>query len=703
MGYFPQMRIVRSSLTLTFRSLLAYLGAGALALACQTAQTPAPQPPVPASTATPDATPTATASPTPGASESPSAAPVSAADKYVSMESSTLRLEATPDVPDAMRARMNQYLELRSAGLSDLDSKGRRVLISTRFGSTSQVHLVKSPLGARTQITFAREPARGATFDPRDPNTILYTADIGGNENYQIFRRDLTTGRTVRITDEKGRNGSLVWSKDGSQIAYYSTARNQRDYDVWISDGRDPASAQRIVDGKGAWFPLDWSHDGKKLLVGEYISINESRVYVVDIASKQVSRLSPADSKASYDGALFAKNDKSAYVISDRDGEFLDLFETDLKGLKWRSLTDAIDWNINEISLSSDGRTLALTVNKGGYTSLSLLNTRSRKITPAKNLPDGMVGGIKFAKKANVLGLSISSATSPGDAFTYDIKRRKLTRFTESEMGGLQASNLIAPTIIEFPTFDGRKIPAFYYKPKGKGPFPVVVNIHGGPEGQARPRFSSLSQYMLAESGFAVIYPNVRGSSGYGKSYLLLDNGFKREDSVKDIGGLLDWVGKQPELDSKRVAVIGGSYGGYMVLASLIHYGDRLVAGVDNVGISNFVTFLENTSDYRRDLRRAEYGDEREPKMRAFQQSISPTNNVAKIKSALFVAQGANDPRVPAGEGRQIVDAVRGAGHDVWYMLGKNEGHGFRKKENRDLYYMYIVMFLEKHFGMAKH
>lgn len=679
-------------------TVLAVLGASAVMLGCPSSPPLAPQAPAPTPVSANPA-PTPAPSPAPQAPQQP--APP-AADRHVSMESSTLRLESTPEVADAMRARMNQYLELRAASFADLNSKGSRVLVSTRFGSTSQVHLVKNPLGARSQLTFAREPARFASFDPRDDNAILYVADIGGNENFQIFRQDLTSGRTVRLTDEKGRNGAALWSKDGTQIAYESTARNQRDYDIWIADGRDPKSARRIVDGKGAWYPLDWSHDGKKLLVGEYISINESRIYLVDIASKQVSPLSPADAPASYSGALFARNDKTIYVISDRGGEFLDLYETDAKGQKWRSLTGAINWDIRSMSLSSDGRTLAVSINKGGYFSLSLVDTRSRKITPVKNLPDGLVSNIKFAKKANVLGFTLSSATSPGDAYTYDIRRRKLTRWTESEMGGLQSDNLSAPTLIEFPTFDGRKIPAFYYKPKGQGPFPVAVNIHGGPESQARARFSSLTQYLLAESGIAVIYPNVRGSSGYGKSYLLLDNGFKREDSVKDIGALLDWIGKQPELDAKRVAVMGGSYGGYMVLASLIHFGDRLVAGIDNVGISNFVTFLENTADYRRDLRRAEYGDERNPEMRAYQQKISPTNNVGKIKSALFVAQGANDPRVPASEGRQIVDAVRSAGHDVWYMLAKNEGHGFRKKANRDLYYLYIVMFLEKHLGVAK-
>jgi dipeptidyl aminopeptidase/acylaminoacyl peptidase len=279
------------------------------------------------------------------------------------------------------------------------------------------------------------------------------------------------------------------------------------------------------------------------------------------------------------------------------------------------------------------------------------------------------------------------------------VGRGKLERWTESEIGGLPKSRFVEPTLVRFKSFDGLSVPAFYYAAKADGPRPVVVWIHGGPEMQARPELSPLIQYLVTESKISVLVPNVRGSDGYGKSYLLRDNGEKREDSVKDIGALLDWVGTRPELDKKRVAVFGGSYGGYMVLASLTHFPERIVAGVDVVGISNFVTFLNNTSEYRRDLRRAEYGDERDPKMKAFLQRISPTTNVARIKSALFVAQGLNDPRVPASEAEQIVAGVRKTGRDVWYMLAKNEGHGFTKKENRDTFSLLSVMFLEKQLG----
>jgi len=276
-----------------------------------------------------------------------------------------------------------------------------------------------------------------------------------------------------------------------------------------------------------------------------------------------------------------------------------------------------------------------------------------------------------------------------------------LTRWTYSEVGGLDTATFHVPELIEYPTFDEvdgerRRIPAWLYKPAGDGPYPVIVSIHGGPEGQSRPTFSSTYQMWLAKLGVAVVIPNVRGSAGYGKSYLALDNGFLREDSVRDIGALLDWIDAHPELDAGRVAVFGGSYGGYMVLASAAHYSERLRAAVDIVGISNFVTFLENTQDYRRDLRRVEYGDERDPEMRAHLQKISPLNNVADLDVPMLIVQGENDPRVPVTESAQIVEALRAQGRPVWYMNALNEGHGYRKKENRDVYQQAVVLFLEQ-------
>ena len=609
------------------------------------------------------------------------------------------RLEGTPPIPDALRARLQQYLNTRYANMTDVSDDGRTMLVSTRFGDSTQVHLVAAPGAARTQLTFARDPVQSSAFVPGSSRSLVYVTDVGGDEQYQIFRLDLDGWRTTRLTDGKSRNVNPVWSADGKKLAWASTARNGRDFDVWVSDGATPASAALAVEGKGQWVPLEFSRDGGSLLIQEEISISHTRLYLADLGKKTVTNLTPGDAPVAYRDAALSPDGRRAYVASDRSGEFVSLHELDIARRSWRPLAAGIPWNVDELELSRDGRTLAFVVNEGGFGRLHLLDTRTRREKAAAGVPDGIVDGLRFARNAPVIGFSLLSPVRSTDAYTYDTRRNKAARWTESEMGGLDPARFVAPTIIEYPSFDGTKIPALYYRPAGPGPFPVVIDIHGGPEGQQRPIFSPVEQFLVAEDGVAVLAPNVRGSDGYGKTYLARDNGFKREDSVKDIGALLDWVAQQKELDAKRVGVIGGSYGGYMVLASLVHFSDRIAAGVEIVGISNFVTFLENTAEYRRDLRRVEYGDERDPAMRKHLQAISPLAHVDRIRSALFVAQGANDPRVPASEGEQIVRAVRKAGRDVWYMVAPDEGHGFKKKDNTDTFTLLALIFLEKHLG----
>jgi dipeptidyl aminopeptidase/acylaminoacyl peptidase len=608
-----------------------------------------------------------------------------------------LILDGTPEIPGELRARLSQYLETRSASLQSISDDGSEVLITTRFADTSQLHHVRRPLGARTQITFAEEPAGGASFAPGSTTELVYTSDIGGNEQHQLFHFDLTTGVTTQLTDPNSRTVGYAWSRDGSRLAFANNRRNGRDFDLWISDGRNADSAELLVEVDGYWYPSEFSHDGSKLLAGEYISITDSRVHLIDVATGEVERLTPEEPRAAYRHAVFARDGQRVYITSDREGEFVELYELELASGAWRPLSRDISWDVTGLALAPDGRTLAFTTNEGGIDVLRLLDTRTRRHRQVEAVPAGVIGGLQFAGQAPVLGFTLSSASRTGDAYTFDVRRRALTRWTESEIGGLNADTFIEPEIIKVESFDGLEVPGLFYTPPGEGPHPVVVFIHGGPEAQSRPRFSSLTQFLLAERGIAVIYPNVRGSTGYGKTYVSLDNGKKREHSVKDIGAFLDWIRDNPNLDEERVAVYGGSYGGYMVLASLIHFGDRLRAGVNVVGISNFVTFLENTADYRRDLRRVEYGDERDPAMREFLERISPRTRASEIGGALFVAHGANDPRVPASEAEQIVQAVREEGHDTWYLLALNEGHGFSRKENRDVFLQLAVLFFEEH------
>ncbi len=608
-------------------------------------------------------------------------------------------LDGTPEVSAVLRERLAQYQELRSASLLGVSDDGVGVLVSTRFAETAQLHFVGAPLGARRQLTYADEPITSALLVPGQPDQVVYLVDVGGDENHQVHLLNRATGRTVAITDDGSKHASLVVSADGYRLAYAGNARNGTDMDLYVQPLH---GAPHRIDREGYWYPLDFSQDGKKLLAGQYLSITDSRLFLVDLESGETTRLSPEDAPASYASAVFGPNDASVYVVSDRGSDVRRLlrFDPSRPAEPWTTISTDLPWNVEDLAIATDRRTLAFTTNEDGYSVLRLLDTRTGRVRVAAGLPRGIVTGLRFSGRANVLGLTLEGATRTADAYTYDVRRGRLVRWTESEIGGLDAATFVEPELVRYRTFDEREIPAFVYRPRGEGPFPVMIYVHGGPESQARPWLSGLTQYLAVERGIAVIAPNVRGSDGYGKAYLGLDDGMRREDSVRDVGALLDWIAAQPYLDGSRVAVYGGSYGGYMVLASLVHFGERLRAGVDVVGISNFVTFLESTREYRRDLRRAEYGDERDPEMRAHLLAISPTENVDRITTPLFVAQGANDPRVPASEAEQIVEAVRNNGRDVWYMLAYNEGHGFARRENSDLFLQLTVLFLREHLGL---
>jgi dipeptidyl aminopeptidase/acylaminoacyl peptidase len=356
---------------------------------------------------------------------------------------------------------------------------------------------------------------------------------------------------------------------------------------------------------------------------------------------------------------------------------------------------------VEDYDLSPDGGSVVFTVNEGGLGTVKMLNIATGQISAGPSLPVGYASGPKFNADGTMVGFTFTAATSPADAYAFEVASRNVTRWTTAEVGGMDTAAFVEPLLFDYPNADGMDIPAFVYRPEGAGPHPVIVSIHGGPEGQSRPWFSSTYQYWAKELGAAVVVPNVRGSSGYGKTYVGLDNGLSRKKSVEDIGALLDWIEQQDDLDSERVVVFGGSYGGYMVLASMIDYGDRLAGGINIVGISDFRTFLENTQDYRRDLRRAEYGDERDPEIAAFFEAISPLGNADKINKPIFIIQGFNDPRVPYTEAEQILAAVRENGGVAWYLMAMDEGHGFRKKGNRDFQREAETLFLTEVLGLA--
>ena len=615
-----------------------------------------------------------------------------------------LILEDIPPIPDEIVKELNRFQNVRSGSFRGFTNSGSELFISTRFGNVSQLHLVKTPGGARKQITYFDEPIGSVTHQP-DGELIAFTMDSGGSENAQIFKLNPNNGSYKLLTDGKSRNGSPTWNKTGNQIAYRSNKRNGASNDVWVMSINDPNSAEMILaapDGT-SWGAIDWSKDSKKVLIQNYVSITDSKVYLVDVETKERQLVLGNPNKKSVNAGLsFDNKNEGIFYITDEFNEFKNLAYKNLTTGEINLITADIKWDVDGFAIAKDGRRAAFTVNENGFSSLYLLDTNTYKYKKVSNIPIGLIGGINFNEKASMLGFSLNTYQNPSDSFTLELRRSpliygKLIQWTESEVGGLDTSNFISPKLITYKSFDNLEVPAFIYAKKSKEPLPVIIYIHGGPESQSRPSFSSTFQLWIDQLGAAVIAPNVRGSNGYGKTYVGLDNGFNRENSVKDIGALLDWIEQQPNLDSSRVVVYGGSYGGYMVLASAVHYSDRLKAAVDIVGISNFVTFLTNTQDYRRDLRRVEYGDERDPKMREFLEQISPNNNVEKIAVPMFVVQGQNDPRVPVTEAEQIVASLRDANKTVWYMNALNEGHGYRKKENRDIYQQAVILFLKEH------
>ena len=618
----------------------------------------------------------------------------------------SLVADGIPAIPAAIPEEVRRYTEYRSAGFADWHPTRNEILVSTRFGNTAQVHLIAMPGGARRQLTFFDEPVGGASWEPRAGRYLIFSKDIGGNEFSQLYRFDPVRAEATLLSDGgRSQNGGATWSTTGDRIAYASTRRNGTDRDIYVMDTADPKTDRRIAEVEGGgWGVRDWSPDDRTLLVGESRSVNDSRLWLVDVATGTRTLLTPDTAVAVARGAgRFSADGRGIWLTTDEGGEFQRLAYMDLASRRVTPITTSIDWDVQGIALTRDRRTLAFTTNEAGVSRLYLMDTRTRQVRPVTSVPMGIIGGLDWRPDGRALGLTISTARSASDAYSLDPATGALTRWTESETGGLPADSLPLPELVTWKSFDGREISGFLYRPPAsfRGPRPVIVNIHGGPEGQSRPGFIGRWNYFLVEQGAAIIFPNVRGSTGYGKTFVTLDNGMKRLESVRDIGALLDWIAAEPSLDESKVMVTGGSYGGYMTLAVATDYDARICCSLDVVGISNLATFLENTESYRRDLRRVEYGDERDPAMRAFMDSTAPLNNAQKITKPMFVVQGANDPRVPRSEAEQMVATLKRRDTPVWYLLGMDEGHGFQKKENVDYQFFATVAFVREHLLKA--
>ena len=623
-----------------------------------------------------------------------------------------LFVQGIPPIPASVAADIAKYTDFRGHDFVDWHPLKREMLVSHRPAGASTVQLfrVSAPLAEPEQLTDTSDPVRRATYEPRNGRYIVFERSSGGDEAAKLYRLDLPVKQITLLTDSNERHGIEVWTHASGQLVTSAvpldrTAQGGSRADIAqtlsLLDPLQPQNKRKLAElPGGGWNAVAVSWDDRQIALTRYLSANESQVWLIDIASGRLEQLLPpagSTDKATHFAGEFLRDNSGLLVTSDRGGEFRELMLYRFADRQLVPLTRHIRWDVSGSTVNDAGTLLAAQTNVDGRDELRLFDARTLKERAVPTLPAGSVGSTRFHPALPELEFSLDGASGPSQIYGLDPASGEVTQWTKAAAAAsVDTSAFSEGRIVRWQSFDGRKISGILNLPPARfaGKRPVLISIHGGPEGQATLGFMGRANYFIDELGIAVIQPNVRGSAGYGKTFLSLDDGFKREDSVKDIGALLDWIATQPGLDASRVAVTGGSYGGYMSLAVATTYPERIASAIDVVGISNFVTFLQNTESYRRDLRRAEYGDERDPAMRAFLQKISPLTNAANIRKPLFVVQGRNDPRVPWTEAEQMVAKVRENKSEVWYLRAENEGHGFARKENADFQFYATVMFL---------
>ena len=636
-----------------------------------------------------------------------------------------LVIDGVPPISSELVSKIKPYTDFKRSSMAAWHPGKPGILIRTQASNTGQLHLVSTPGSAPEQLTDFPDAVFGGSFQPKKGEYLLFEKSSGGDEAFRIYRLDLATKIVTPISSDQERAAWPTWNRKGDRIVYSTVTLDRNNASrmaitkVYIADPLKPAETRHIATlAGGGMFAFRFSRDDKRLAFQEYISAAESHLWTMDIASGERRRISPAptrDAPVYYGSPHFTRDGKGLYALSDRDNEFMRLIHIDLATGKETVLTEHLKFDVECFAISDAAKRIAFVTNEEGSGVLRFLDLTTWKELPRPALLPGIISGLRWSNGADEdeipadenagkeLAFNLASVRSPGDVYSFNTRTTKLTRWTNSTSPALNPLDFVEPTIARWISFDDRQISGFVYQPDARkfpGKRPVIIDIHGGPEDQARPGFIGRSNYLVNERGIAIIYPNVRGSSGFGKTFLTLDNGTKREDAVNDIGALFDWIKTQPNMDPTRVLVSGGSYGGYMSLAVSARYADRIVGAIDEVGIANFVTFLTNTESYRRDLRRAEYGDERDPDMRAFFEKISRLNNAEKIKKPLFVVQGKIVPRVPHTESLQMVAQLKKQKTPVWFLMANDdayhEARGFAKKSNADFLFYAQVRFIEE-------
>lgn len=587
---------------------------------------------------------------------------------------------------------IKDYLKIKFASATSFSPNGRNISIISNLTGTNQLYLISRSGGKLKQLTSYEEPVYFGSFSPTEEK-IMFGMSKGGNENTQLYLYDVKKKSVKKIT----KNSNCVfrwggWSQDGKNIAYSSNERNGTDFDVYVKNLKT-GEARCIFNKGGQCNSYGFSPSGRFLTVGKMITNVSNEVYLINLMDGSEELIVTSKGESQNGSPKWLPNEEGFYYLSNSGQDYLGLCYYSLCDKKSKYLLTK-EWDIESVSLTRDGRYIAMGTNEDGFEKLAIYTADNLKLLHKQRLPKGTSFYFGWSNDGKHLLVSTGSPTESFDAWAWSRESNKLNRLTTSP-SSVPRNIFVEPELIHYTSFDGLKIPALLYTPK-KTPqarkLPVIINIHGGPKSQARPVFSSISQYFVS-AGYAVIYPNVRGSSGYGKKYMHLDNVEKRMDSVADIAALHKYLLGRKEIDASRAALMGGSYGGFMVLAGLAFYPDLWAAGIDVVGISNFVTFLENTSPYRRAHREAEYGSLK--KDRKFLESISPFNFIEKIKSPLFIIHGKNDPRVPLSEAEQIYTKLSELKKDVELLVYPDEGHGLAKLKNRLDAYPKMVTFLD--------
>ncbi len=602
-----------------------------------------------------------------------------------------------PPLPPALSARVLQYAQARSAALRDVSEGGRLVLVATQFGSSPQLHRLSQPLGMREQLTFFEAPVGRAAFLPGDSSTLLFLqegARKGGA--LQLFRLDLRTGRTELLTDGTSHHETFVLSPDGRWLAYSSTRRTGLDSDVYLAEVADAHAARRLTALQGRWLPLEFSPDGSQLLVAEGPDGEAGRLWLLDIArgARRLLVTGPEGSRAGVRAARFSADGRAVYLLLDgTDFTTLRRLPLDPPQAVPEAVVADVPAEVEEVAVSTDG-TLVFSTNEAGYSRAYLVRGRRAEALP---LPEGVLHDLRFAPgKGEVLFFSLESPTSPADVWAFSLKTRKLVRWTKSEVGGVDTRRLVAPKLVRYVTKDGLSLSAFLYLPSEVPvgtQVPVVLALHDGPSAQERPVFRWDYQLLL-EHGLAVLAPNLRGSTGFGKAFGALDDGVLRELTLlQDIPATLAMLARQPGVDASRLAAWGHGYGGYLALTAAALYPTAFRAVADEGGPWQLSSFVETAPPYRREALRAEYGDERRPEVRAVLERLSPLAAVERMPASLLLVQAKQDARLPATQAQQLIHT---RGRADWYLLAVDEGPALNGEEARALLATTLSLFLEE-------